>query len=105
MDGSDELNCTNSQTKCDSSQLQCKVGGACLPQAWKCDGDTDCPDGFDEENCDQIKTCQDWQFRCYNGHCIFKTWQCDSDTDCVDQMMKKIVIWTAPPGSPSTPST
>ena len=82
MDGSDELNCTNSQTKCDSSQLQCKVGGAL---AWKSVGNTDCPDGSDEENCDQIKTCQDWQFRCYNGHCIFKTWQCDGDTDCVDQ--------------------
>lgn len=75
-------------------------GGSCLPSAWRCDGDEDCPGGTDEHNCTIDEACQDWQFRCDNHHCIFSTWRCDGQPDCVDGSDEKDCNITADPQLP-----
>lgn len=42
-----------------------------MPNAWRCDRDTDCADGTDEKNC---TGCDNDKFSCGNGQCIFPTW-------------------------------
>ena len=88
QDGSDEANCTktDSSDTCGDDMLDCGTAPRqCLPLGWKCDGDKDCQNGSDEANCTAVTTCKDWQFRCGNGHCIFNTWRCDGDNDCADK--------------------
>jgi len=35
---------------CDSDQFECPSGW-CIPDSWICDGDNDCGDMSDEQNC------------------------------------------------------
>lgn len=60
------------------------------------DGDQDCSNGKDEENCttsatdpnhktDNIMpTCHDWMFQCSNDKCVPHWWKCDGVNDCGD---------------------
>jgi len=36
--------------ECSSDQFQCP-NGLCIPDGWLCDGDNDCGDNADEQNC------------------------------------------------------
>ena len=36
---------------CDNDAFACKSGNRCIPKLWKCDGEHDCVDGSDEQQC------------------------------------------------------
>ncbi|XP_048450018.1 low-density lipoprotein receptor-related protein 1-like [Rhincodon typus] len=67
--------------------MKCPGSHMCIPKAWTCDGDKDCPDGADESvaaGCVYNNTCGDGEFMCQNRHCIPKHFVCDHDNDCGD---------------------
>lgn len=40
--------------KCSDKEFRC-TDGSCIAEHWYCDGDTDCKDGSDEENCRELE--------------------------------------------------
>nr|XP_012626333.1 atrial natriuretic peptide-converting enzyme-like isoform X2 [Microcebus murinus] len=50
--------------------VECR-NGQCVPSAFQCDGDEDCKDGSDEENCSNSQTpCQEGDQRCLHSSCL-----------------------------------
>ena len=47
----DPLRLEHNFTRCDFGQAACADVAFCIPLLWFCDGDRDCPNGFDEEDC------------------------------------------------------
>lgn len=97
-DGSDERNCSAVQVKrietgsgaeageCAADAFRCsRSSAACIPAAWACDGERDCPGGEDElpDSC-RNASCAPYMYRCPSGKCIFRSWLCDGENDCSD---------------------
>lgn len=54
----------------------------CIPITWRCDGQNDCNDKSDEDNC---PTCRLDQYRCQNSQCIEQAQYCDGIDNCDDR--------------------
>lgn len=93
------------------TSFQCRISGYYVPLLWHCDGDQDCPDGSDEEEC-KIEPCtQDGQCSPPEGSLC----SCDSIDDCPEDINKILLNCSRQPcpagelrcllGSPCIPHT
>ncbi|KAF3703311.1 SCO-spondin Precursor [Channa argus] len=68
---------------CRSYEFSCDTDEQCVPQAWRCDGETDCMDGSDEQEC--TAPCGPGQVPCLSGgQCVAYQHLCDGTLDCRD---------------------
>ncbi len=65
--------------------LSCKSGLLCLDWRDICDGEQQCENGWDEENCDKLEfnECEEDEYRCNNGMCIPEECWLDGEYICI----------------------
>jgi hypothetical protein len=66
---------------CYEPVFECDYGLLCLDWRNICDGEQQCIDGTDEENCDllEFNECEDDEYRCVNGMCIAQEYWLDGE--------------------------
>ena len=66
---------------CYTTLLSCNYGMLCLDWRNICDGQQECMDGRDEENCDKLEfnECEHSDYRCTNGMCIDEEYWLDGE--------------------------
>ncbi|CAF4167986.1 unnamed protein product, partial [Adineta steineri] len=66
--------------------LKCDSGMLCLDWRDVCNGQQNCMDGLDEENCDllEFNECENDEYRCTDGMCIAEEYWIDGALDCMD---------------------
>ncbi|XP_052695317.1 low-density lipoprotein receptor-like isoform X1 [Crassostrea angulata] len=69
-------------SECEADQMTCS-NGKCVPISYICDGDNDCRDMSDEQNCPS-RTCAGDEMTCSNRKCVPIRYICDGDNDCGD---------------------
>ncbi|XP_058381112.1 prolow-density lipoprotein receptor-related protein 1-like isoform X2 [Diceros bicornis minor] len=70
------------EVKCNTTR-QAACGERCIPVAWLCNGEQECPDGTDEQ-CEEICHGHPQAWQCDDGKCISVSWLCDGVGDCLD---------------------
>ncbi|CAL8268171.1 unnamed protein product [Arctogadus glacialis] len=71
---------------CPPKKFDCGgAAGQCVSLSWRCDGERDCENGADEDQCAaDTKACPAKDFQCRNGKCVAPVFVCDGDDDCGD---------------------
>ncbi|KAE8753091.1 low-density lipoprotein receptor, partial [Frankliniella occidentalis] len=69
--------------QCDASEFKCKYP-VCVLKEYQCDGDNDCGDWSDEEDCPRRTACVHGDFQCRSGTCLPGRQRCNGERDCED---------------------
>lgn len=71
--------------QCSIHQFHCIHSSECIPLSWQCDGQFDCGDQTDENQCDPVNCTTHNSFKCLSSStCVPFDWVCDYENDCID---------------------